>query len=281
MTFNTGSDTERMRIDSSGNVGIGATSSLRKLTLAGTSTSSAVTSATSWNGFQINGSIAGAGIVGITSTSGGGGGVGIGFGRGNDTDTYLTLYTNPSGGSGDAMTERMRIDSSGDLLVNTTTTRAKLTIKSAADVYASGGLALERAGVGNYWNILTASTNDLYLGYNLTDKGYFSNSTGAYTSISDKTLKKDVEGISLGLNAIKSLRPVEYLMLDDVEGTKKHLGFLAQEVQEVIPSSVSEMQSGKLGIDKSEIIPVLVKAMQEQQALIENLTNRLNALEGK
>jgi len=177
--------------------------------------------------------------------------------------------------------EAMRIDSSGNLLVGTTTARAKLTVKSTSDAYTSGGINLERASSTNRWGILPAATNDLYFGYNEVDKGYITNSTGAYTSVSDATLKKDIVDITFGLEAIKGLRPVEYLMVDEAEGQQKHLGFLAQEVQQVLPSSISIMRSGKLGMDKSEIIPVLVKAIQELKADNDAMKERIALLEAK
>jgi hypothetical protein len=177
-----------------------------------------------------------------------------------------------------------RIDGSGNLLVGTTSAgQGKLRIQSTADSFVGGGWNLINT-TGAYWNCniaSSASSNQLYFGFNQVDKAYINSSTGAFVAISDKTLKKDIENISLGLNAINALRPVQYLMLDDVEGSQKHLGFLAQEAQEVIPSSVSEMQGGKLGMDKLEIVPVLVKAIQEQQAIINDLKARIETLESK
>jgi hypothetical protein len=176
----------------------------------------------------------------------------------------------------------MRIDASGNVGVGLTSiTVGKLAVKSSADAYGNGGLYLQRQANTNGWSILPATSNDLYLGYNSVDKGYFSNSTGAYAALSDETLKKDIVNISFGLDAVKSLRPVEYLMLEDDDESQKHLGFLAQEAQIVLPSSVSKMQGGKLGMDKSEIIPVLVKAIQELSAKNDALEARLVALEAK
>lgn len=146
-------------------------------------------------------------------------------------------------------------------------------ISSGGDTYAYGSLCSVNTS-GNYWNILTAgsgASNNLYLGYNTADKGYFSSSTGAYTAVSDRNVKKNIDAISYGLKEILALTPVEYNMVEEEEGQQKHLGFIAQEVKQILPTSVSEMQSGILGMDKSEIIPVLVKAIQEQQQMIEQL----------
>ena len=184
------------------------------------------------------------------------------------TLNYL-YYTSAISFSQNGTGERMRIDTSGNVGIGLTSiTVGKLAVKSTADAYAGGGLYLQRQANTNGWSLLPATTNDLYVAYNSTDKGYFSNTTGAYVALSDETLKKDIVDISYGLDAVKSLRPVEYLMIDEEDGSKKHLGFLAQEAQIVLPSSVSEMQGGKLGMDKNEIIPVLVKAIQELSAKV-------------
>jgi hypothetical protein len=60
-------------------------------------------------------------------------------------------------------------------------------------------------------------------------------------------------------------------MKDEPEGNQKHLGFIAQEVLEVLPSVVAEFPDGTLALDKTEIIAVLVKAVQELSTEIEQL----------
>jgi len=83
------------------------------------------------------------------------------------------------------------------------------------------------------------------------------------------------------LSSVLALRPTSYHMTEQKDSDTKNLGFIAQEALEVLPESVFEMQGGMYGMDKSAIIPVLVKAIQEQQALITTLTERITALEAK
>jgi len=95
---------------------------------------------------------------------------------------------------------------------------------------------------------------------------------------SDLRLKKNVVDINYGLEHILKLRPVNYEWKDNSSGVK--LGMIAQEVSKIIPEVV---HIGKdidhtYGINYSELIPVLVKAIQEQQIIIEDLKNEVSAL---
>ena len=115
------------------------------------------------------------------------------------------------------------------------------------------------------------------------------------TLTSDQRFKNTIANINYGLNTIMKLRPVSYLWNADrlhnnnaLKGTQ--LGFIAQEVEKIIPSTVltdaDSLQSKS--IKYMEIIPVLTKAIQEQQAQIEllqkqnaMLVKRLEKLENK
>ena len=181
--------------------------------------------------------------------------------------------------------ERMRLDSSGNLLVGTTSGSGRIRMKQSADAH-SGTFNIENFGNTNTWSFLIGSDNNLYFGYNGTSRGVFNNSTGAYTTISDRSLKKDIAEIQYGLDSVLALRPVSYMMKDQAEGERKTLGFIAQEVDEVVPESVFLMREDLYGMDKEALIPVLVKAIQEQQAMIASqseiitaLTARVTALE--
>ena len=182
-------------------------------------------------------------------------------------------------GGANAAAERARIDSSGNFLVGTTSGSGRIRMKQSADAH-SGAFNIENFGNTNTWSFLIGSDNNLYFGYNGTSRGVFNNSTGAYTTISDRSLKKDIAEIQYGLDSVLALRPVSYMMKDQAEGERKTLGFIAQEVDEVVPESVFLMREDLYGMDKEALIPVLVKAIQEQQAIITALTARVTALEG-
>jgi hypothetical protein len=145
-----------------------------------------------------------------------------------------------------------------------------LTIKQTVDS-SSGGLTQIAPNSANYWATRAGADNEYYFDYNGVIKAKINSTTGAYSALSDRNLKKDIEDISAGLNEISRLRPVSYLMKDEPEGNQKHLGFIAQEVLEVLPSVVAEFPDGTLALDKTEIIAVLVKAVQELSTEIEQL----------
>jgi hypothetical protein len=98
---------------------------------------------------------------------------------------------------------------------------------------------------------------------------------------SDLRLKKDIQPTSYGLKEVVQMRPVSYLW-KDIEGGKK-LGFIAQELQQLVPEvvSVGNDENKTLGVFYSDLIPVLTKAIQEQQQQIESLKTKNAYLENK
>jgi hypothetical protein len=111
-----------------------------------------------------------------------------------------------------------------------------------------------------------------------------SNSAGPYVQVngtgwttgSDYRLKNILQNSTPGLASVLQLKPTTYTMKAD-EQNRTHFGFIAQEVGSVLPSVVvgkdlveqhPDDDSFTLGLDYQEFIPVLVKAIQEQQALI-------------
>ena len=110
---------------------------------------------------------------------------------------------------------------------------------------------------------------------------------GAVTA-SDGRYKENVSPLAYGLNEVAALRPVTFNWANG-QDDGLHYGLIAQEVREVLPEMVSGEESGEgmLGLNYGELVPVLVKAVQEQQAEIDSqaeqiadLETRLAALEG-
>ena len=106
---------------------------------------------------------------------------------------------------------------------------------------------------------------------------------------SDKRLKKDITKLNYGLSAVMQLRPVSFGWKDNSDN-KTHLGLIAQEVAEVVPEVVyrDANPDTALGMNYAELVPVLIKAVQEQQTqltqrnqTITQLTKRLVAVERK
>lgn len=117
---------------------------------------------------------------------------------------------------------------------------------------------------------------------------------------SDARLKKDIAPLTNGLDAVMKLRPVTYNWINPKDGKGNEIGFIAQEVEKVIPQavvhSVVSEESLKIkrennrpipaitdpyGMKYNELIPVLTKAIQEQQAQIEELKREIEQLKRK
>jgi hypothetical protein len=98
---------------------------------------------------------------------------------------------------------------------------------------------------------------------------------------SDARLKENVQNINYGLSEVMRLRPVSYNWKTGAKYTK--LGLIAQETEKIIPEVVSKPQEkdGYYGIMYSDLIPVLIKAIQEQQKTIDTLSEQNKALKEK
>ena len=106
--------------------------------------------------------------------------------------------------------------------------------------------------------------------------------------VSDRKLKTDVESIGGALHKVMELRPCSYRFKSQEADAPKSMGFIAQEVQAVLPGLVSHMGEGTLGLNYDSFIPITVAAVQEQQKQLETLSTensdlkkRLSDLEAK
>ncbi len=114
----------------------------------------------------------------------------------------------------------------------------------------------------------------------------------AWDTYSDKRIKTDIQPIFNAIDKVNLLNPVYYQKHDsyvendflniDFDSSVKSLGFIAQEVYNVIPEAVNTGTTNELwAMDYTKIIPILTKAIQEQQALIKALEQRILILENK
>jgi len=98
------------------------------------------------------------------------------------------------------------------------------------------------------------------------------------TNPSDLRLKENVQGFGNTLDKMMQLRPVTFDWKSD---GKQGIGFIAQDMESVIPELVATNEDGYKGIYTVEMIPFLVKAIQEQQAMIDQLKERLEVVESR
>ena len=97
-------------------------------------------------------------------------------------------------------------------------------------------------------------------------------------NLSDMRLKRFVHVLDYGLAEVKKLIPVSWLWKDvQVYGDRKEIGFIAQDVQALIPEVVSK-KDGYLGIDYPRLTAVLVNAIKQQQTQIDDLARKIEEL---
>ena len=251
-----------LTLDASGNLGIGTSSLSQKLTVSSAETSGTAvniintsTGGYSWNIFSV-GSAASLGPVGS-----------------------LVFRDSTNGAT------RALIDSSGNLLVGKTAssnstvgfqvvgTTGETVSTMASAVSAQATFAVYSTGAAAY---------RFYVGMD----GVINATNTSINAISDIRLKENVRDLDAGLDKVMALKPRLY---DWKEGKganiKNARGFIAQEFEQIFPDLVDDWRDpapeGEAPYKsvRQDLIPVLVKAIQEQQALITSLTARIEALE--
>ena len=170
-------------------------------------------------------------------------------------------------------TERMRILSNGNILTGRTTdfgSGFKLSIDHSSTVR---GQVITSDATANKTAILFHDKNSGDSG-SITYDG----SSTAYNTSSDYRLKENIESLKNGLEKVKKLNPVQFSW---IKSKKTSEGFIAHEVQDICKEAVSGEKDGEVmqGMDYGRITPLLVKAIQEQQTIIEDLKTRIETLE--
>ena len=283
-------DTDTLYVDSTNNkVGIGTSSPASTLQVGDQST----TSNTLITVESANNTLAGIDLMGDL---GGSKGFRVKYeGNGN----YFAIEDNTSS----VLTERMRIDSSGNLLVADTTNVGTADHKISIQKNATGRCL----GLGT--TLTTATILMSFVNGNGTVGTIQTNGTGtSYVTSSDYRLKEDWQPMSGSIDRVKALNPVNFAW--KVDGSRAD-GFLAHEVQEVVSEAISgtkdEMRTEEYevtpavfndegvetaaavmgtrevpeyqGIDQSKLVPLLTSALQEAVAKIESLEARVAVLE--
>lgn len=291
LQLQTNNGTTAVTIDTSQNVGIGTSSPATKLDVSGAASATPVTN----------------GIIRILTTGSNpptGNGGGLLFAQVNSGGTNqnyasitgsrvdstannkvdLVFATGDPTGSV-AIAERMRIDTSGNLLVGRTSSSYGGLITAQFTAQTQVGLTLV----------------DTYTSYSGTNYVVFVNSSGgtagtiahngattvAYNTSSDYRMKENVQPMTGALNKVALLKPVTYKWKEEFGGEDGQ-GFIAHELADICPQAVSGEkdavnEDGSIkaqGIDTSFLVATLTAAIQEQQAQIEELKAEVQALKG-
>ena len=273
--------TQAMTLDASGNLGIGQTSmaSDTRLHLTKTTDNCIAKIQSSYGAI-------------LQLINGGGSEVSTINATGNNV---LTLQT--------GSTERARIDSSGNLLVGTNgqTNLERLGVvftgNNEGAYFANGSASPTGSGITVNFSNATGTNGTaciLYKGrtagadrFYVYGNGNVVNTNNSYGSLSDIKHKENIVDATPKLEKLNQVRVVNFNIKGD---SQKQIGVIAQELEQVFPSMVDESpdrdaEGNDLGtttksVKYSVFVPILIKAIQEQQALITQLTARITALEG-
>jgi hypothetical protein len=177
-------------------------------------------------------------------------------------------------------TERMRIASAGNVLINTTTATEGGRLVVGYNGAAAPGVVVVDSSA-------TATVNMMFFYKNGAVRGSIQSTATAtaYNTSSDYRLKENIAPMTGALDKVTQLKPVTFTWKETGEDSQ---GFIAHELQAIVPDCVygekdAVDEEGKpihQGVDTSFLVATLTAAIQEQQTIINDLKARITALEG-
>ena len=295
----------KLTISSGGDVGIGTTQSLSKLNVNNPSSGAITRGLGLYNVFN---GVAGTGVSLDFYVN-----VGV-----NDRCARIISTQSTAGNYADlqfqtsnnaAPATRLTITSGGLIKVNGATSTSQFNILSSI---ANSILELKSTSTNpfgiyvKYTQAMNADSNFFFRGDGSTGQrviiqsnGDLENANNSYGAISDIKLKENIIDATPKLNDLLKVKIRNYNL---IENDKKQIGVIAQELEEIFPSMVSESpnienreitdEEGNVTTEKVDLgtttksvkysvfTPMLIKAIQEQQTIIEDLKARIETLEG-
>lgn len=219
------------------------------------------------------------------------------------TEDPALIFATASSGSSSSASEKMRIHSAGDITFGSSLSSSTSNIYwvangnefqlnggNGSNTIGSAGAALRignnTSGARRFWAMQLDGSNQFATfyyadGVGWTKVGY--QTTGGTWTNSDERRKENIQLSTYGLNEVLQLIPKKFNFKID-ERKIVNLGFIAQDVLPIIPEAVQADIDDKekyYAMNYANLVPVLVKAIQEQQAQIQSLKARIETLESK
>jgi hypothetical protein len=287
--------TERARVDSSGNIGLGVTPSAWS-TGGGVAIQTPAGSLWNYSTSQVN--LAQNYYFDGTNYKYKNTGVASSFDQASGSFFWKTAASG-SAGANITFTQAMTLDSSGNLLVGTTSSgsrRLYVAGSNAGYITSTENTNASPFGLQIYYSAAAPNgTSNQFIEcvdssatrFRVLSNGNAQNTNNSYGAISDVKLKENITNATPKLAQLNQVRVVNYNFIGDEH---KQLGVIAQELEQIFPAMVEESpdhdsDGNDLGtttksVKYSVFVPMLIKAIQEQQAIITQLQADVAALKG-
>jgi hypothetical protein len=273
--------TQAMTLDASGNLGVGVTSPSKKLHLAGTAGSSAILLAKTDSGAStlgqigfstVNGTVAGIDATAVTDSNNG----------------ALRFWTTGGSPQSDvtSLSERARIDSSGNLLVGQTNAGTATSPGDGCSIGWDGEIyaTFNTSGAKNSYHLYNNNATNTGYRFYVKVNGGVANFSANNENLSDERVKTDILPLGSYWDKIKAIQVVTYKYRDQ-DHSDDNIGVIAQQVESVAPEFVSNDGFGETPADgvplkaiyEADLHYATLKALQEAMARIETLEARLDA----
>ncbi len=208
------------------------------------------------------------------------------------TNILGKIYMNPSNpdlflsANSNVGTPHLIVASTGRVGVLTTSPTTEFQVSHGNGGPASGnGFTIANSPNSRTWNMYVNSTGDLELYNNtfgMSAVGTFSASSGFYSSASDRRLKKNIVPMEPVISNLMQVNVRRYHFNTQADSEQKNIGVIAQEIKEVFPELVKyNQEKDAYTVDYTSMAPLAIKAIQEQQKMINEMQQRVEELESQ